>query len=146
MKHTYDKKTAGFRTIRNLRGYNDAEKGFPPSVIDESEYEDINVLVKRFMRGEVVMSGQPVYYDGDGSADELIAAANPLSMDGADLADVGPIKAGIEARENERKAAKAEARKSKGSKVSPAAEKGQEAPVPADSGAPKTAPEAEKPE
>lgn len=102
-KHTYDKGTANFRTIRNLRGYDDSERGFPPPEVDDTDYEDINVLVKRFMKGEILKVGKAVSFDGVGSAEELMAAASPLQVDGADLADVGPIKDGIKERANERK-------------------------------------------
>lgn len=91
MKLTYDKRTAEFRTIRNLRGYKDPETGFPKSMVDDSDYEDINVLVARMLRGEVVHCGRPVQYDGTGTAEELIAQASPLEQSGSDLADIGPI-------------------------------------------------------
>jgi len=101
-KHTYDKGTANFRTIRNLRGFDDSERGFPPPEVDDTDYEDISVLVKRFMKGEIIKVGKSVSFDGSGSAEELLAAADPLKADGADLADVGPIKDGIKERANER--------------------------------------------
>jgi len=109
MKHTYDKSTSAFRTIRNLRGYNDNEKGFPPSIVDDSDYEDINVLVARMMRGESVHCGLAVQFDGADTADNLIEASSPLNRDGVDLADAQPIVEGIKSRQAARKAvAKAE--------------------------------------
>lgn len=98
--------TPKFRTIRNLQNYNDDERDFPPSCVDETGYEDINVLVKRLTRGEALPPGRAGSYDGNGSAEELLAKASPLQEDGADLADVGPIVDGIKARQAARKAPK----------------------------------------
>lgn len=108
MKHTYDKCTAGFRTIRNLRGYDDSERDFPPSEVDDSEYEDINVLVKRFMRGEIVHAGRAGTYDGDNQDPvALMDQMSPFEQDGADLADVPVIQEGLKSRAKARKAVKA---------------------------------------
>jgi len=137
-KHTYDKGTANFRTIRNLRGYDDSERGFPPPEVDDTDYEDINVLVKRFMKGEILKVGNVATFDGQGSAEELMAAASPLQADGADLADVGPITSGIKERANARKNAPKPAPKGAGGSPLPDAEKPQggkpEAPASGSSG------------
>lgn len=107
MKNTYDKKTAEFRTIRNLRGYNDNERNFPPSMVDDSDYEDINILVNRMLKGERVdLRSRSGCYDGAGSPEELMEAQSPLEQDGADLADLGPIVDGLKERQKARKASK----------------------------------------
>lgn len=114
MKHTYDKKTANFRTIRNLKGYNDDETGFPPSEVDQDGYEDINSLVARMLRGEIVRASRSVQFDGDAPAEDLIAGQSPMDRDGSDLADIGPLMDEVtDTIKNERKKAK------KASKVDP---------------------------
>jgi len=125
-KHTYDKGTANFRTIRNLRGYDDSERGFPLPEVDDTDYEDINVLVKRFMKGEIMKVGKTVSFDGQGSADDLIAKASPFMMDGADMSDVGPITDALKERAKARAKAKAEPKEPIKAPVPPSPEKGKE--------------------
>lgn len=91
-----------FRTLKHVE-YNVTPVEFPPSIVDDSEYEDINVLVARLCRGESVPT-VPVEYDGTGSVDQLIANQSPFEKDGADLSDVGPVLDGLRSRQESSKA------------------------------------------
>ena len=55
-----------FRSITDLKDYNDDEVNREPSLTDPEQDEPIGKLVARMLRGEMVES-RPVYYDEIGS-------------------------------------------------------------------------------
>lgn len=94
-----------FRSISDLQDYNDDERDFPSSLADDSQYEPIETLVGRMIRGEFIAPVADMEYeypshDSNGAANDLSEAfANQsiLDRDGADKSDMATIRANAEA-------------------------------------------------
>jgi len=98
------KSQSQFRSITDLKGYDDAEKNDLPSLTDRASYEPLQSSIKRMLRGETVPSNGL-----DFSTDISVA-----EMPGADLSDihldiVGQVLANGAGSESVAKAAEAKA-------------------------------------
>lgn len=72
-----------FRSITDLKGYQDFSKTPGGSLCDPSQYEPIESLVKRLTRGEIFVTSN-AEYDEDPSFDVV----PPQRQDGFDLSDI----------------------------------------------------------
>jgi len=72
------KSQSQFRSITDLKGYDDAEKNDLPSLTDRSSYEPLQSSIKRMLRGETVQS------NGLDFSTEISVSEQP----GADLSDI----------------------------------------------------------
>lgn len=52
-----------FRHISDLKGFNDNERDFSPSLVDDTQYEPIETLVGRMIRGEIVKPVGDISYE-----------------------------------------------------------------------------------
>lgn len=111
-KNTYDVGTSQFRTIRNLKGFSDKEKGFvvnPEFQVEQpDECCDINVMMARYQKGQLssLPNARLGRYDVPASGVDNAAIAfenqSPIETDGFDLADTGPLMAGVAERQAQR--------------------------------------------
>lgn len=82
------KKQRVIRSQSDLKGFNDDERDFPPSIVDSSGYEPLGELVKKFMRGERKARFVPQYeVDGGLDPETAIERMDVTRTDGFDLVD-----------------------------------------------------------
>jgi len=82
-----------FRSITDLKGYNDDTRILEPSMTDPEQDEPISRLVQRLIRGEMVETRSVVYDDirPEMPLGEAFEQQNVTTRDGFDLADAPAI-------------------------------------------------------
>jgi hypothetical protein len=86
------------RSPYNLGTHHPPKFDYPVSVVEVEGYESLDILVERFMRGEIIPP-RPVGYDVSANMtdDEAFDMEDPTASDGFDISDLPPLKDGINA-------------------------------------------------
>lgn len=80
-----------FRSITDLKGFSDVELNFDPSETDSSQYEPLESLISRMMRGEIIPGNGFDDFDVRSDTEDPWSTEDITQTDGFDLADVQPI-------------------------------------------------------
>jgi hypothetical protein len=115
----YEYELSRFRSISDLKGFNDSTKFTEPSLTDSSHYVPTDVLVGRCLRGEnrsgFLGASGTFDYDTDSlDIDKVEQEFNPTRRPNFDLADATAILRQGEAAKKELEAAKSVRSRSKG--------------------------------